>query len=77
MLEFALLVSMYTPMYDNVKYVFVFWLLQMGFFAEAGPVQIFVSNHVGFSLSQIFLTAPMCGCSYVLTLYVKFYPYRL
>jgi hypothetical protein len=27
------------------------WVFQMGFFAEAGPVQIFVSNHVSvFSL---------------------------
>ena len=25
-------------------------ILQMGFFAEAGPVQIFVSNHVSFAL---------------------------
>jgi hypothetical protein len=24
----------------------MFFILQMGFFAEAGPVQIFVSNHV-------------------------------
>jgi hypothetical protein len=24
------------------------WVFQMGFFAEAGPVQIFVSNHVSF-----------------------------
>lgn len=25
---------------------------QMGFFAEAGPVQVFVSNHVSFCLSR-------------------------
>jgi len=31
---------------DLVAKLFVLLVLQMGFFAEAGPVQIFVSNHL-------------------------------
>ena len=31
------------------KYLNTLRFLQMGFFAEAGPVQIFVSNHVSFT----------------------------
>lgn len=30
--------------------------LQMGFFAEAGPVQIFVSNHVSWPLFLLWLS---------------------
>lgn len=39
-------------------------ILQMGFFAEAGPVQIFVSNHVSFSL-HLYVTR-MCILTIIL-----------
>jgi hypothetical protein len=32
-------------------------LSQMGFFAEAGPVQIFVSNHVSFTFHSYIVAA--------------------
>jgi len=36
------------------KYLNILRFLQMGFFAEAGPVQIFVSNHVSFTFFFLF-----------------------
>jgi hypothetical protein len=38
-----------------VAKLFVLLVLQMGFFAEAGPVQIFVSNHVSDLLFLVML----------------------
>jgi DNA-directed RNA polymerase subunit E'/Rpb7 len=53
------------------KYLNILRFLQMGFFAEAGPVQIFVSNHVSFTFLFDFdtslkfarvLTIAFCYC---------------
>lgn len=37
-------------------YIYIFLDCQMGFFAEAGPVQIFVSNHVSVFLPRALLS---------------------
>ena len=45
---------------DLVAKLFVLLVLQMGFFAEAGPVQIFVSNHV----SDLLFLVMLCCSNY-------------
>lgn len=44
------------------KYLNILRFLQMGFFAEAGPVQIFVSNHVSFTFLFDFDTSLKFDC---------------